>query len=115
MSCPDCNAARLSVGHWRTFDPKCLYCGARILQKLGNLQVTNAEIRQRRTAALKVWVDMGHSEAELRALMALPAMTAAPVIGVSDEDGGESGREPHADRKRAGGGARKRSKPRTNR
>ena len=66
------------MGHWRTFDPLCMWCGVRLIQKLGKLRVTNAEISQRRKAALAVWVAQGHREAEIRELVPGP-MALAPI------------------------------------
>lgn len=68
--CTDCLAARETSGHWRFFDPRCLWCGARLIQRIGKLNVMPSEIRQRRQAVLKDWVAQGHAESEIRALAA---------------------------------------------
>ena len=65
--CDCCDIARESPQH-RMFDPSCLYCGARIIQQLGTLQIGATECRQRRLAQLKVWTDSGFLDADLRRL-----------------------------------------------
>lgn len=78
--CRDCQAARETSGKWRYFDPRCIHCGARLIQRLGKLRtVTQAEIQQRRRAVLADWIAQGHAEKEIRELVALPAMAVAPV------------------------------------
>ena len=62
------------------FDPRCIFCGARLIQKLGKLRVMPAEITQRRRAVLADWIAAGHREAEIRELVALPVMAVAPVV-----------------------------------
>lgn len=71
--CKDCSAARETSGLWRMFDPLCIYCGARLLQRIPKFCRTNAEASQRRKAALDDWMKYGHAEAEIRALVAGPA------------------------------------------
>jgi ribosomal protein S27E len=66
--CPDCNAARITTGHHRMFSPSCLYCGARLIQTIGKVGNTDAEITQRRRVVLKDWMALGHDEQELREL-----------------------------------------------
>lgn len=72
-------AARESTGAWRMFDLACLWCGARLIQRLGKLRVTNAEITQRRRAVLADWVGYGHKETEIRDLVPGP-MALAPIV-----------------------------------
>lgn len=67
MICPRCQIATLCPGY-QLFNPACLYCGARLIQTLGHLQIPREQIVQRRRAALASWVDYGHSEAQIRAL-----------------------------------------------
>jgi hypothetical protein len=54
------------------FDPACICCGARIIQMLGNMPLTQADCRARRRAQLAAWVEQGHDEAEIRRLVAGP-------------------------------------------
>jgi len=61
-------------------DPRCIFCGARLIQKLGKLRVMPSEITQRRRAVLADWIAAGHRESEIRELVALPVMAVAPVV-----------------------------------
>jgi hypothetical protein len=76
--CECCEAARLTTGHWRYYELQCLWCGARLIQRIGRLQVMPSEIKQRRQAVLKDWMAWGHSEQELRDLVKGP-MAVEPV------------------------------------
>ena len=51
------------------FTPKCIYCGARLIQMLGRLQIPASECSARRRAVLSDWVKYGHSETEIRDLV----------------------------------------------
>jgi hypothetical protein len=65
--CSNCERAKICPAHaW--FNPACRYCGARLIQHLGLLLISPAEIATRRRANLADWVAAGHSEAEIRAL-----------------------------------------------
>lgn len=55
------------------YDPACLWCGARLIRKLGAMSRPRAEITARRTNVLADWMALGHEEAELRRLAKLPA------------------------------------------
>jgi len=66
--CSDCDAARLTSGKWRFYDPRCLWCGARLIQRIPKFSATDAETTQRRRAVLKDWMAQGHGESELREL-----------------------------------------------
>jgi hypothetical protein len=76
--CADCEASRINAGHWRLFDPRCLWCGVRILQQIPKFCGTTAEASQRRKAALAVWVERGHAEKVIRSLVDGP-LAYAPV------------------------------------
>ena len=78
MACECCEAARITTGHCRYYALQCAWCGARLLQKLGGLNVTQAEIKQRRQAVLKDWIAYGHSESEIRELVKGP-MSVEPI------------------------------------
>ena len=78
MPCECCQAARETTNHWRYFALQCAYCGARLIQKLGKLSVTQAEITQRRKAVLADWVAFGHLESEMRDLVRGP-MAVEPI------------------------------------
>lgn len=76
--CECCLAARETTGAYRYFALQCVWCGARLIQKLGRLSVTQAEITQRRRAVLADWTKYGHSEQEIRELVRGP-MAVAPI------------------------------------
>ncbi len=66
--CSDCMAARETSGAWRFYDPRCVWCGARCLQRIPKFCKTDAETKQRQSRVLTDWVRAGHAEAELRDL-----------------------------------------------
>lgn len=68
MTCECCNIAR-DFPQYRMFTPKCIYCGARLIQMLGRLPIAASECSARRKAVLSDWVKYGHSEAEIRRLV----------------------------------------------
>ena len=76
--CECCLAARVMTGHWRYYELHCAWCGARLIQRIGTLNVMPSEIKQRRQAVLKDWTAFGHSETELRALVRGP-MAVEPI------------------------------------
>jgi hypothetical protein len=65
--CDDCNATREAPAH-RMFNPVCLHCGARLIQRLGKLPRPKDEITARRRQVLADWMAQGHPEADLRRL-----------------------------------------------
>lgn len=73
--CDCCEMARQWPGY-RMYSPACLYCGARLIQAIGNLSIPDNEVSRRRRAVLVDWVAHGHSEAQIRAL----ALNAAPAL-----------------------------------
>jgi len=77
--CDLCNIARLDPEH-RMFCPACLWCGARLIQRLGTLAIGATACRDRRRAVLADWMVHGHSETQLRSLArgALP-LALAPL------------------------------------
>ncbi len=52
----------------RMFNPACLHCGARLIQRLGKLPRPKDEITARRRQVLSDWMAQGHSESDLRRL-----------------------------------------------
>lgn len=78
MACSDCLAARETSGHWRMFDPLCIFCGARLIQRIGRVDATDAEIKQRRKVVLADWMKYGHAEQEIRELVKGP-MAVEPI------------------------------------
>ena len=76
--CEECVAARESGGHHRRFDSlKCVYCAARLIQKIKRLGIGKTEASARCKAALAESVARGLDEKELRRLEAGP-MAIAP-------------------------------------
>lgn len=61
------------------YDPLCLWCGARLIQRIAKAANTNAESVQRRRAVLADWMAQGHPEQELRELAKGP-MAVEPAV-----------------------------------
>lgn len=73
--CQCCAATREAPAHaW--FDPACLHCGARLIQRLGKLARPKDEITARRRKVLADWMAMGHAEEDLRRLAKGPVALA---------------------------------------
>ena len=70
--CDCCNSDRICAGHYRYFDPRCLFCGGRLLARIGKVRALPSEIAQRRRVVLADWKSAGHSESELRELAKAP-------------------------------------------
>ena len=72
--CPDCQAAKLTNGLWNTFNsPQCLYCTARLIQRIGKLRTpTSEQITERRKAVLAEAIAWRHDEALIRKLVKGP-------------------------------------------
>lgn len=68
MTCTNCITAR-DFAAYRMYSPACIYCGARLIQRLALRDISNAECTSRRKAVLADWVAWGHSEAEIRRLV----------------------------------------------
>ena len=77
--CTDCQAARETNGLWAFHCPTCLWCGARLIKRLGTADLRREEISARRKRVLADWVAMGHSEEEIRALVAGKSLPVQPV------------------------------------
>ena len=58
------------------FNLGCIYCGARLIQRIGLLPISQTECRERRQSVLKDWVEYGHSETQIRTLV-----SGQPCIG----------------------------------
>jgi len=65
--CPECQIARENHSY-TLFNPKCIYCGARILQKLREVNRPAAEIKKRQTAMLEDWAKFGHNTDDIKRL-----------------------------------------------
>lgn len=72
--CTDCQAAKLTNGLWNTFNsPQCLYCTARLIQRIGKLRTPTSDgITARRRVVLADAVAWGHDEALIRKLVKGP-------------------------------------------
>ena len=67
--CPDCKEATEHPSH-RQYCPKCIYCGARLIKRIGGLLEGDRAMKQARMkAVLNDWVAYGHSEAVIRDLV----------------------------------------------
>lgn len=77
--CACCQAARELMPHaaYPNYDPACLWCGARLIQRWGAYRhLGREEIARRRRSTLTTWIKYGHSELELRRLAKGPAALA---------------------------------------
>lgn len=79
MSCECCDASRETSGLWPHFTPACLWCGARLIQRIGRMPIPAIAARPRQRAVLDDWVAYGHADAELRRLAKLDELPLAPV------------------------------------
>jgi hypothetical protein len=71
MTCKNCKIAK-GYNAYPLFCPSCLACGVRLIQLLGQLPIPVSECVSRRRAALAVWVNWGHNEAQIRELVKGP-------------------------------------------
>ena len=71
MICQNCNTAR-QHSDYRMFTPACIYCGARLIQRIGLLPIPASECSERRSKVLADWVAHGHSEKQIRELVKGP-------------------------------------------
>ena len=82
MTCTSCKAATTTLGLWRQYNaPLCKYCSARWIQDLPRVAV-KLDRQAVKTARLNVLADAvahGHSEQEIRDLVALKTMVVQPV------------------------------------
>ena len=60
-------------------DPACLWCGARLIQKIGRLQLSASESTARKRAVLADWTAYGHSEIQIRRLVKAKELALAPL------------------------------------
>lgn len=66
MTCPNCQLYR-DHGITRA-QANCIFDGARMIQRIQSLRIQPALKAQRCRETLAVWVEWGHSEAEVRRL-----------------------------------------------
>ena len=80
MTCQTCQAATETNGLCPMYDsPKCIFCTARLIQRIGKLPIAISEATARRRVVLADAVAWGHAELEIRRLVALKVMCVAPV------------------------------------
>jgi hypothetical protein len=84
VTCEDCDKAR-TAPLYRLYSPACLWCGARLINRLGSVLRPSSEITERRRRVLKDWMDHGHEELRLRTLAKgsdcfAPSGPVAPVV-----------------------------------
>lgn len=68
--CRDCKAAKETGGLWKQFDsPKCIYCTARLIQRIGKVGfLAKEEVTARRRVVLADAIAWGHDETMIRKL-----------------------------------------------
>ena len=72
--CPSCQIAK-DYQAYRWFNLECIHCGARLIQNLGKHPISASQCKARRQAVLADWVEYGHCEKTIRALVAGPPCT----------------------------------------
>ena len=81
--CQSCKASTETEGLWPYFDtPKCLWCTARLIKRIGSLPIPAGEVAARRRVVLADACAYGHSEASIRSLVKTGPLV-APVEGRS--------------------------------
>ena len=85
MTCEECSKARENPA-WSRFCPTCPWCGARLIQRIGQLKDRRpaAELTARRRKVLEDWVAHGHAEQQIRGLVKGPPAL-APTHGPASE------------------------------
>ena len=85
ISVHQCDPAKRSM-----FNPACLWCGARAIQYTQRVLLIGRDAKvQRCREVLARWLEFGHSEAEIRRLVALDEAPLEPVSsGQPRERGG---------------------------
>jgi len=69
--CTNCDIAR-DRPDYRLYNPTCLWCGVRILQRAADWPLPESVVKERRRENVAIWVGYGHSELELRRLFKGP-------------------------------------------
>jgi hypothetical protein len=100
MACTHCQQARETAGAHRFFSPTCLWCGARLIQAIGRLQIAVSQSVERRRKVLADWMAMGHAEQELRTLAKGP-MPVEPLDFGRDKPAASAPQSPAKSRSRA--------------
>lgn len=80
MTCEVCDTARGNPA-FPMHCPTCVWCGARLIQRLRGLPRPRQEIAARQRRVLSDWVAHGHAEELLRSLARATAVPLAPIAG----------------------------------
>ena len=81
MTCKECNAARECGNYGRLFDSlKCVYCAARLIQRIGKLRIGAEQCVVMRRKALADSVAVGLDEAMIRKLAKGPVALESEVV-----------------------------------
>lgn len=83
-SCECCQIARHHPAY-AMFTPRCIHCGARLIQRIGRLSIPPSEITARRRRVLADWMAYGHPEQEIRALAKSGSMALGPEPSTESE------------------------------
>ena len=75
MICKNCTVAK-GFPAYRMFNPACLHCGVRLIQRLGLYPISHQECSKRRRMVLNDWMAQGHDEATMRDLVNGPTCIA---------------------------------------
>lgn len=79
ISVHQCDPAKKSM-----FNPACLWCGARQIQYIQRMLVIGRDAKAKECrGVLERWMELGHSETELRNLAKQGAWAVAPVERVT--------------------------------
>lgn len=80
MTCACCQASRETNGHYNYFNNRgCIWCAARILQKIQRLPIARSEASKRCKAMLDESVAAGFSEQNIRAMAKSSDMALEPL------------------------------------
>ena len=82
--CQDCKIAQENH-EYTMFNPACLYCGARLIQRLASLDITKADLHTRRKAVLDDWEKFGHKREQIRELAKGPICTGPARVAESGD------------------------------
>ncbi len=78
MTCECCDKDRPPHGGYPGHTPACVYCGARLVQRIQRLPISANEKATRCRAVLADWLAHRHDEIQLRHLAKLPNLAYEP-------------------------------------
>lgn len=88
MACTECERARISA--YRLFNPTCLWCGARLIQRIQGMPITPSSKSARCKQVLTDWMAYGHSEQLLRQLAKQSTPPLEPIEVANDKSATKS-------------------------